>query len=87
MLGSLCDFNSLFVNGNIFSFLNRIILVACSFKDSQNFFIQSFPRYKVCLFLICLNPKIVGIEYAQGICSPIFIAEDFSGLFAHPSNF
>ena len=26
---------------------------------------------------------MVDIEYPKGICSPIFVAEEFSGLFAH----
>ena len=30
---------------------------------------------------------IVDIEYPQGICLPIFVVEDFSGLFTHPSFF
>ena len=33
------------------------------------------------------NVHMVYIEYPQGICSPIFIIEDFSELFAHPSIF
>ena len=57
----------------------------CSLKEVQNFFIQSFPQYKVCLFSIWSNPQIFDIEYPQGICSPIFVAEDFSGLFTHQS--
>ena len=32
-----------------------------------------------------LNPQIVGFEYPQGIRSPIFVVQDFSGLFSHPS--
>ena len=59
----------------------------CSLKESQNFFIQSFPRYKVCLFSIWSYPQIVDIEYRQWICSPTFIVEDFSGLFARLSIF
>ena len=35
---SIFAFNSLFVSDNIFFFLNPIILVACFFKGSQNFF-------------------------------------------------
>ena len=31
--------------------------------------------------------QIVDIEYPQGICSPIYVVEKFSGLFAHPSTF
>ena len=33
------------------------------------------------------NAKIVDIEYPQGICSPIYAVEEFSGLFEHPSIF
>ena len=33
------------------------------------------------------NPQIVDIEYPQGICSSIFVVEEFSGLFANPSIF
>ena len=62
-------------------------IFACSLKAVQNFFIQSFPRYKVCLFSMWSNSKIVGIEYSQGKCSPIFVEEVFTGLFAHPSVF
>ena len=36
---------------------------------------------------ILSKAHIVDIEYAQGICLPIFVAEEFSGLFAHPSIF
>ena len=41
------------------------------------------------IFYVIKIPKlqIFDIEYLQGICSPIFVAEDFSGLFAHPSIF
>ena len=46
---------------------------------------ESFPRYKVCLFFIWPNPHIFDNEYPQGICSVIFIVEDLSGLCAHPS--
>ena len=45
---------------------------------------QSPPQYKICLFSILLNAQIVDIEYRQGICSPIFVVEEFSGLFAQP---
>ena len=65
----------------------EITFVACSLKEVQNFFIQSSPRYKVCLFSILSKPHIIDIEYPQGICSPIFVVEEFSGLFAYPSIF
>ena len=59
----------------------------CSITDSQNFFIKFFARYKVCLFPILLNPKIVKTGYTKEIYSPIFFADEFSGLFEHPSIF
>ena len=58
-----------------------------SLKEVQNVFIQSSPQYKVCLFSILSKVHIVDIEHLQGICLPNFVAEDFYGLFAHPSIF
>ena len=34
-----------------------------------------------------LNDDIVHIEKPDGICSPTFTVDDFSGLFLHPSIF
>ena len=34
-----------------------------------------------------INAHMVDIEYLQGIYSPIFAVEDFSGLFAYRSIF
>ena len=34
-----------------------------------------------------LNDNIVDIEKADGICSPTFVGNEFSGLFLHPSIF
>ena len=48
---------------------------------------QSSTWYKLRLFSILLNAKIVDIEYAQGICWPTFVVESFSELFAHSSIF
>ena len=48
---------------------------------------QSSTWYKLSLFSILLNAKIVDIEYAQGICWPTFVVESFSELFAHSSIF
>ena len=39
------------------------------------------------LVTILSKAYIVDIEYPQGICSPIFVVEEFSGLFTHPSVF
>ena len=77
----------LFVIGNIFFFLKSIIFFAFSRKDSQYYFMQSFPQYKVCLFSMWSNAQVVDIEYLPGICSPIFLVEELSGLFAHSSVF
>ena len=56
-------------------------------KDSQNFFMQSSPRYQVCLFSVLSKARIVDIEYPQGMCSRIFVVEEFSGLFEYLSIF
>ena len=60
---------------------------AYSLKNSQNVLIQSFQQHKECFFSIPSNVQIVDIEYPQGICSTIFVAQEFFGLFAHPSTF
>ena len=56
-------------------------------NELQNFFIQSSPKYKLRLSSIVSKANIVDTEYPQGTCSPIFVVEDFSGLFAYPSIF
>ena len=37
--------------------------------------------------MLIFKTIILDIEYPQGICSPIFVADDFSGLFLHSSFF
>ena len=68
-----------------FSFQNQLYFYCVLLKIPKNFFRQSFPWYKVCLFSIQLNAQVVDIEYPQGICSPIFVVEVLSEVFAHPS--
>ena len=34
-----------------------------------------------------LNEDIVNIKKPDGICSPTFVEDEFSGLFLHPSIF
>ena len=34
-----------------------------------------------------LNDNVIDIEKPDGICSPTFVANEFSGLFLHPSIF
>ena len=58
----------------------------CSFKEVQNFSMQSFPQYKVCLSSMFYLQNF-DFEYPKGICSPHFDVEEFSGLFAHSSIF
>ena len=39
------------------------------------------------LIFYIIKFHVVDIEYPQGICSPIFVVHDFSGLFLHPCTF
>ena len=71
----------------IFFFLKLIIFIACSLKNSQNFFIQSLPLYISCLFSMLLKEDIVDTEKPDGICYLTFVVDEFSGLFLHPSIF
>ena len=48
---------------------------------------QCSPLYTLCLFSIPSNVHILDIEYSQGMCSPIFIADDFVGLLLYTSIF
>ena len=77
------DSYSLLVNSIIF-FSKLIIFI---YLDSQNFSIQSTPLYTSCLFSVPSNVHIIDTEYPQGMCSPIFVVVNFSGLFFHPSTF
>ena len=66
-------------------FLRLIILTACFFKDSQNFFMQFLPLHTSCLFSMSLNDNIADIEKPDGIYLPTFIVDDFLALFLYPS--
>ena len=50
--------------------------IACSLKDSQNFFIQSLALYTSCLLSTLLNDDIVDTEKPDGICSPTFVVNE-----------
>ena len=76
-----CSFFS--VNGNILLFSKLITFVACSLKEVQNFFIQSWPKYIVTLFSILSKPQIIDIEYVHEIISACFVVEDFSSFHNH----
>ena len=54
----------------------------CSFKNSQNFFMQSLP-----LSSMLLNEDMVDIEKRDGMSSFTFVVDEFSGLFLYPSIF
>ena len=78
---SQCNFSSFWLTVTFSSFL--ITFVACSLRELQNVFVQSFSRYKPCLISISSKALIADNEYPQGICSPTFVVEDFFHLFAH----
>ena len=48
---------------------------------------QSLPLYASCLISALLNDDMLDIEKPNGICSPTFVVDEFSGLFLHPSIF
>ena len=48
---------------------------------------QSLPLYTSFLISMLLNHDIIDIEKPDGICSPTFVVDEFSGLFLHPSIF
>ena len=58
-----------------------------TFKDSQIFFMQSLTLYTSCLFSMFLNDNTVDIEKPDGMYSPAFVLDEFSGSFLHPSIF
>ena len=65
-----------------FFFLSKLIMsTTCSLKDSQNFFMQYLLLYIPCLFSMVLNDDIVDTEKTDGICSLIFVVNEFSGFF------
>ena len=76
-----------FVKNLIFFFLKLIIIIACSFKDLQVFFMQALPIYALSLFSILLNDDIVDMKKPDQTCSPTFAVHEFSGLFLYPSIF
>ena len=61
--------------------MKLIIFIACSFEDSQTFFMQSLPMYTLGLFSMPLNGDILGIEKLVELCLLTFVVDYFSGLF------
>ena len=80
----LHDFCCSFVNDFI-SFKEIIILIACSRKDSQDFLKQFLPLYTSWYFSLFSNNSIVDLEKPDRICSPTFVADEFSELFLQSS--
>ena len=78
-------FLQFFLNNFTFLFLKLIIFIASSLKDSQNFFIKSFPLHISCLFSMLLNDDIVAIKKPDRRCSHISVVDEFSGFYLHPS--
>ena len=39
-----------------------MICIACSLKDSENFFMQPLPLHTSCLFSVLVNDDIADIE-------------------------
>ena len=46
-----------------------------------------FPLHASCLFFMLLNENFVDIEKPGEMCSPIFVADEFSGMILHPTIF
>ena len=46
-----------------------------------------FPLHASCLFFMLLNENFVDIERPGEMCSPIFVADEFSGMILHPTIF
>ena len=68
----------------IFFYLKLVIFISFSLKHLQNFFT---PLYTTCLFSMSLHEDNIHIEKADGIFSVVFLVDEFSGLFLHPSFF
>ena len=79
--------SALLLRDFIFFYLKLITFIACSLKDSQNFYIQYFPLYRSCAFSMLLNDDIINIEKPDGIYGLTFVVYEFSGLFLHLSIF
>ena len=87
---SSCDFNSLFVNGNVFSFSKPIIFLHVILRVLKTFSCNLFHIPSILVIYMTKAPDCwhwISRRNIHWICSPISVVEDFSGLFAHPSIF
>ena len=78
IMAIISNFAIFFIFCIFIAYLLIFIFIACSLKDSQNFFVQSLPLYTSCLFSVSLNDNILDIEKADGIFSPTVVVDDFS---------
>ena len=62
-----------------------LLLTETFFSFQSQLYFSCVLLMSLNVLLILLNAQIVDIEYAQGICSTIFVVEEFSGSFPHPS--
>ena len=60
-----------------FIYLKLLILITCSLKDSQNFFIHSLSLHTSCVFSLLLNEDTVDFEKPNGICLLTFVLYEF----------
>ena len=56
----------------LITFLLKLIIIACSLKDLQDFFIQYLLLYTSGLFSMILNDDIVDILKPDGICFDLY---------------
>ena len=71
---------------NIFLQVQQIFIFSYNlFVNSSCFFFWIHRNFSCCLYF-CMHHiyDVVDIGKADGICSLIFAADDFSGLFIHP---
>ena len=88
ILFHLCAILILFLLTVIFfSFQNQLYFVHVILKNHKTFSYNLFRNIKYACFLHDQISKIIDIESLQGIYSPIFVIEKFSGLFSHSSIF
>ena len=66
-----------------FSFRSKLYFSPVFFNDSKKISYNLPHDINYACFFILPNAEISEIEYTQGICFPILVAEDFSGLFWH----
>ena len=68
-------------NGNIFLFLESIIFFACSLKEVQNFFIQSFRNKKYACFLYDQIQKLLALNIRKGYAHLFLLLKIFLDYF------